>query len=171
MSRPAATTVSQFVAMIVIGSGFWRRFIAGADQVHSSQSGSAQGQEKTSPAGAEERVDELSMEHSPGLAGRYRPRGCAWTHLGYFGRTRRVAQTEYRRQIGQMFGEVVSSPWENLRGGLVLGGEGLWKQPCAPSHKAGRAIVECQALTLYLRRLLIVDRRTGKTDSVARLPG
>ncbi len=39
-----------------------------------------------------------------------------------------MAQTEYRRQIDQMFGEVVSSPWENLRGGLVLGGEGLWNK-------------------------------------------
>ncbi len=27
-----------------------------------------------------------------------------------------------------MFGEVVSSPWESLRGGLVLGGEGLWNK-------------------------------------------
>ncbi len=48
--------------------------------------------------------------------------------MSYFGRTRRVAWTEYRRQIDQMFGEVVSSPWESLRGGLVLGGEGLWNK-------------------------------------------
>ena len=65
---------------------------------------------------------------TPGWAGRYRPNGCTWTHLSYIGRTRRVAQTEYRRQIDQMFGEVVSSPWESLRGGLVLGGEGLWNK-------------------------------------------
>ena len=29
-----------------------------------------------------------------------------------------------------MFGEVVSSPWDNLRGGLVLGGESLWDKVC-----------------------------------------
>ena len=46
--------------------------------------------------------------------------------LRYFGRTRRVAQNEYRRQIDMMFGEVVSSPWKDLRGGLVLGGKSLW---------------------------------------------
>ncbi len=39
-----------------------------------------------------------------------------------------MAQTEYRRQIDQMFGKVVSLPWESLRGGLVLGGEGLWNK-------------------------------------------
>ena len=46
--------------------------------------------------------------------------------LSYFGRTRNAAQAEYRRQIGQMFGQVIRSPWENLRHGLVLGGEALW---------------------------------------------
>ena len=29
---------------------------------------------------------------------------------------------------GRLITEVVSSPWENLRGGLVLGREGLWNQ-------------------------------------------
>ena len=46
-----------------------------------------------------------------------------------------MAQNEYRRQIGQMFGENVSSPWESLRGGLVLGGEGLW-------HKVRRLVAD-----------------------------
>lgn len=27
-----------------------------------------------------------------------------------------------------MFGQVIESPWENLRGGLVLGGEALWRK-------------------------------------------
>ena len=48
--------------------------------------------------------------------------------LSYFGRTRKAAQAEYRRQIAQMFGQVVRSPWQDLRGGLVLGGETLWNQ-------------------------------------------
>jgi len=46
--------------------------------------------------------------------------------LSYFGRTRKAAALEYRRQIAAMFGQVAVSPWQNLRGGLVLGGEALW---------------------------------------------
>jgi putative transposase len=52
--------------------------------------------------------------------------GLCLDRLSYFGRTRRAAQVEYRRQIEQMFGQVVPSPWEDLRQGLVLGGEALW---------------------------------------------
>jgi REP element-mobilizing transposase RayT len=63
-----------------------------------------------------------------GLGGTVPPKWVCLDWLSYFGRTRHVAQTEYRRQINQMFGEVVSSPWESLRGGLVLGGEGLWNK-------------------------------------------
>jgi len=67
-------------------------------------------------------------------AGRLKRPAVSWLcseWLGYFGRTRRAAQAEYRRQIKQMFGEVVRSPWENLRpGGLVLGGDGLWAKAC-----------------------------------------
>lgn len=50
--------------------------------------------------------------------------------LSYFGRTRKTAQTEYRSQIAQMFGQVAVSPWQNLRGGLVLGNETLWDKVC-----------------------------------------
>ena len=46
--------------------------------------------------------------------------------MSYFGRTRRVAQAAYRRQIDQMFGQVIRSPWEDLRHGLVLGSDALW---------------------------------------------
>jgi putative transposase len=48
--------------------------------------------------------------------------------LCYFGRTRKVAREEYRRQIALMFGQVVHSPWEDLRHGLVLAGDALWKK-------------------------------------------
>lgn len=48
--------------------------------------------------------------------------------LSYFGRTRRTARTEYRRQIDQMFGQSVPSPWDELRHGLVLGGEEMWER-------------------------------------------
>lgn len=46
--------------------------------------------------------------------------------LSDFGRTRKAAQAEYRRQIDQMFGQVIRSPWDDLRHGLVLGGDALW---------------------------------------------
>ena len=54
--------------------------------------------------------------------------------LSYFGRTRKVAQQAYRRQIDQMFGQVVRSPFEDLRHGLVLGDDALW-QKVHPAHK------------------------------------
>ncbi len=57
--------------------------------------------------------------------------------LSYFGRTRRVAQAEYRRQIDPMFGQVVRSPWVDLRNGLVLGGESLWNKVRALVAKSG----------------------------------
>ena len=50
--------------------------------------------------------------------------------LSYFGRTRDSARIEYRRQIDQMFGQVVVSPWKDLRGGLVLGSDALWEKAC-----------------------------------------
>jgi len=48
--------------------------------------------------------------------------------LSYFGRTRKAARAEYCRQIDQMFGKPVVSPWQELRHGLVLGGEELWEK-------------------------------------------
>jgi len=48
--------------------------------------------------------------------------------LSYFGRTRNVAQARYREAIRSMFGQPVRSPLEELRGGLVLGNESLWRK-------------------------------------------
>lgn len=48
--------------------------------------------------------------------------------LSYWGTVRSEAQREYRLEIKKLFGGKVDSPWSNLRGGLVLGGEGLWKK-------------------------------------------
>jgi REP element-mobilizing transposase RayT len=56
------------------------------------------------------------------------PAWCCREWLSYFGRTRRVAHAEYRRQVDQMFGQVIRSPWEDLRHGLVLGGDALWQK-------------------------------------------
>ena len=48
--------------------------------------------------------------------------------LLFFGGEIRRAQRAYRRFVDEAFGQVVSSPWEALRGGLVLGGEALWQK-------------------------------------------
>ncbi len=50
--------------------------------------------------------------------------------LTCFGATGSGAQAEYRREIAQMFGRVIPSPWEDIRHGLVLGGEALWDKAC-----------------------------------------
>ncbi|MFC1672249.1 transposase [Planctomycetota bacterium] len=47
--------------------------------------------------------------------------------LRYFGRTRRIAQAEYNRQIAETFGNVIANPFDELRGGLVLGRETFWE--------------------------------------------
>lgn len=46
--------------------------------------------------------------------------------LSYWGRGKNEAQRKYRLEMKNVFGDKVDSPWSNLRGGLVLGGEALW---------------------------------------------
>ena len=47
----------------------------------------------------------------------------------YWGRTVAASRTAYRRRLREAFvsGEI-ASPWEQLRAGLVLGGEALWQR-------------------------------------------
>jgi len=62
-------------------------------------------------------------------AGRRKPP--AWLCLDwlrFWGRNRRAAQREYRQEMAAGFGKPVSSPWEEWRGGLVLGFEELWEE-------------------------------------------
>lgn len=53
----------------------------------------------------------------------------AW--LRYWGATPAEAQRAYREDIHRAFGQPVTSPWDNLRGGLVLGSETLWQKALA----------------------------------------
>jgi putative transposase len=46
--------------------------------------------------------------------------------LGYWGRTRREAQAEYRHTIRRAFGRPVRNPWDQLQRGLVLGSAELY---------------------------------------------
>jgi REP element-mobilizing transposase RayT len=63
-----------------------------------------------------------------GLDRKHLPAWLCLEWLGHFGHTRRVARTAYGGQIDAMFGQVIRSPWEDLRHGLVLGGDALWKK-------------------------------------------
>jgi hypothetical protein len=50
--------------------------------------------------------------------------------LGYFDRTKGAARREYKRQVASCFGCRLPNPFDELRGGLVLGGETLWEKAC-----------------------------------------
>ena len=46
----------------------------------------------------------------------------------YWGKTEREAVAEYRKAIRRAFGQTVKNPWEQLRRGLILGGEALYEK-------------------------------------------
>ncbi len=52
--------------------------------------------------------------------------GLEW--LRFWGRSRGEARRRYREEMAAGFGRPVESPWEDLRGSLVLGTEGLWQK-------------------------------------------
>ena len=55
----------------------------------------------------------------------------AWLCLDwrrYWGKTEREAVAEYRKAIQRAFGQAVSNPWEQLRRGLILGGDALYDE-------------------------------------------
>ena len=59
--------------------------------------------------------------------------------LAYWGRTPSEAHAVYRRRLRQAFGQPVNNPWEQLRHGLVLGGEEFCaKAQALLSTKSGR---------------------------------
>jgi REP element-mobilizing transposase RayT len=83
---------------------------------------------------AAERAGELDgypwSSHRDYAGSRRKPPG--WLRLEwlrYWGRTAGEAQAAYRRRIREAFeAGMVASPWEELRGGLVLGGQQLWSK-------------------------------------------
>ena len=55
----------------------------------------------------------------------------AWLSLGwlaFFGSERVTARKDYRAYVREAFGRAVENPWEQLRGGLVLGTAALWSK-------------------------------------------
>ena len=48
--------------------------------------------------------------------------------LRYWGRTKTRGQAEYRKEVASFFGKPIPIPWDDLRGGLVLGGSALWER-------------------------------------------
>jgi putative transposase len=54
------------------------------------------------------------------------------------GRTLPAARRQYRRDMDSAFGKPIASPLDELRGGLVLGGERLWKKAQALLAQSSR---------------------------------
>lgn len=59
---------------------------------------------------------------------RAKPRWLSLSWLAYWGETAEKAHRSYRADMEESFKYPVKSPWEKLRGGLVLGGEELWEK-------------------------------------------
>jgi REP element-mobilizing transposase RayT len=85
--------------------------------------------------------------------------------LGYWGRSRRAAQGEYRKAIQRAFGEAVRNPWRQLRGGMVLGGDELYEKVRALTKQRGGLEAarwtqseEIGALRERVRRLVAGER-------------
>ncbi len=71
--------------------------------------------------------------------------------LGYFGRTRREAKRQYNKEIGACFGERLRNPFDDLRGGLVLGGEVFWEKVSSDSRGTISGMIEDRAGMLTAR--------------------
>lgn len=96
---------------------------------------------------AAERTKELNRyrwsSHREYAGWRRRP---AWLSLQwqrYWGRNAREANHQYQRWMGLAFDKPLRSPWEDLRGGLVLGGQRLWERARSllaanPRHEEAR---------------------------------
>jgi len=85
---------------------------------------------KTEPLAAERKgeMDGYEWSSHRDYAG-LRARQAEWLcmdWLAYWGNKRSAAQAAYRHEIGRWFAGERQSPWKQLRGGLVLGGEELW---------------------------------------------
>jgi REP element-mobilizing transposase RayT len=105
-----------------------------------------------------------------GLDGKPSPSWICLDWLRYFGRTRRAARAAYHLQVDQMFGQVVRSPWADLRHGLVLGGEafceiirGLVAEAQGDEAMRWRQRVEADAVSRVIESLVAdeADRRVA----------
>ena len=87
--------------------------------------------DKTAPVPADRReaLRDYPWSSHPCYAGRVAPpRWLSTDWLGYFGKTRPVAQRQYQAFVEDAFESAVESPWQKLRLGLVLGGDALFER-------------------------------------------
>jgi REP element-mobilizing transposase RayT len=78
----------------------------------------------------------------------------------YWGRSVAEAEQEYRRRIAAAFAAgTVANPWELLQGGLVLGGEELWRR--VKRHVSGKTGLE-EAVWSRQEEAAAVRRRLGE---------
>ena len=61
--------------------------------------------------------------------------------MSYWGRRRSEAQKRYRLEVDACFGQAVNSPFDDLRDGLVLGGERLKDLAAAFGYADGSGIL------------------------------
>jgi REP element-mobilizing transposase RayT len=88
---------------------------------------------KVIPADRRRRLREYSWSSHCAYAGYAHgphPEWLCTDWLTYFGRTRQIAREGYRHYVDGFFGKPALSPWTSLRGGLMLGGDKLWKRVC-----------------------------------------
>lgn len=116
------------------------------------------------PASSRAALDSFVWSSHRAYAGRVKaaqsPEWLCLDWLWYFGRSRREAHREYRRQIGQCFGRPASNPFSQLRGGLVLGAGKFWERvrETVASSQGGEEIrwnrhVRQKELTTFIDRL------------------
>ncbi len=89
------------------------------------------------------------------------------------GRTLAAARRQYRRDMQSAFGEKIVSPLSELRGGLVLGGEALWKKAQSTLGVVARPDADA---TRWLKRQGMAQARSraakllvGETDRRIRI--
>jgi putative transposase len=63
-----------------------------------------------------------------GTAGKDQPQWLCTDWLSYWGEQRGRASKAYAADVADCFGEPIANPLADLRGGLVLGGQSLWKK-------------------------------------------
>jgi putative transposase len=80
---------------------------------------------------ASERAEELDQyewnSHRDYAGLRRAPQWMCMDWLGFWG-AGAAGRRAYRAFVREAFGKAVDSPWEDLRGGLVLGAESFWKK-------------------------------------------
>jgi len=115
----------RFKAHLVSAEGYGMRLV---NYVHLNPV-RPRGKDKPIPAERAEELDAYPWSSHPAYAGLARkPVWLCVDWLRFWGRTAAVARSSYRVAMAEAFGRTLPSPWDELRGGLVLGTDQLWER-------------------------------------------